>query len=459
MRALQGLPCCIQGIYFEVWKLTDLVFRLQQSKPISPITAVASRLQARQDQHSRPQANCEVSSPQTPNLEEGGGGHRPTTQPVATGTAAPTHSGIRGRRLLRSETGGSSDCTIKQHLPGIPTSATYPEREEPSSLPLAGFDSGLGKEDLSIREAGTSSVAGRKFYIRTPSSSSSQEAGPSLQEQGSSQTEYLDLQNSGGSSHCSVKRELLGTSRRAVNRRRRTSSSSPLAAFDFGFGKEEAERISRPDQLGSGTPPGTPPNTPAPTHPNLVNFNFSFPIVESCPLETAEEKESVEPSLPALPIKRTGRAPRGLSSAIAQACRKFESDPQSAHPIGTSAQSTATAVKAVAGPRLELPSFPRLSIGAIKADIQEQALSEVARGKRPELESTTPSRRQPSEDMDLLNPDSAVGMTAHRREAVRMAKSQEAAVIEKCKRSGAAAPPYTFDELIGKGSFGRVYKG
>lgn len=52
-----------------------------------------------------------------------------------------------------------------------------------------------------------------------------------------------------------------------------------------------------------------------------------------------------------------------------------------------------------------------------------------------------------------------MAMTQHRREAVRLAKSQEAAVVEKCKRSGVAAPGYTFDELIGKGSFGRVYKG
>lgn len=50
-------------------------------------------------------------------------------------------------------------------------------------------------------------------------------------------------------------------------------------------------------------------------------------------------------------------------------------------------------------------------------------------------------------------------MTAHRREAVRLAKSQEKAVSEKCIRSGQEPPGYMFDELIGKGSFGRVYKG
>ena len=50
-------------------------------------------------------------------------------------------------------------------------------------------------------------------------------------------------------------------------------------------------------------------------------------------------------------------------------------------------------------------------------------------------------------------------MTAHRREAVRLAQAQQQAVAEKCKRSKRPVPGYSFDELIGKGSFGRVYKG
>lgn len=60
---------------------------------------------------------------------------------------------------------------------------------------------------------------------------------------------------------------------------------------------------------------------------------------------------------------------------------------------------------------------------------------------------------------DLLHPESALAMTNHRREAVRLAKDQEASVIEKCKRSGQEMPAYSFNELIGKGSYGRVYKG
>jgi hypothetical protein len=60
--------------------------------------------------------------------------------------------------------------------------------------------------------------------------------------------------------------------------------------------------------------------------------------------------------------------------------------------------------------------------------------------------------------MDRLRPESALAVSQHRREAMRLAKAQETSVIEKCRRSGASIPEYTFDELIGKGSFGRVYK-
>lgn len=61
--------------------------------------------------------------------------------------------------------------------------------------------------------------------------------------------------------------------------------------------------------------------------------------------------------------------------------------------------------------------------------------------------------------MASLRPESAAALTAHRREAIRLAKDQEKVVVDKCLRAGEKPPGYKFDELIGKGSFGRVYKG
>ncbi|OJJ47238.1 hypothetical protein ASPZODRAFT_64892 [Penicilliopsis zonata CBS 506.65] len=58
----------------------------------------------------------------------------------------------------------------------------------------------------------------------------------------------------------------------------------------------------------------------------------------------------------------------------------------------------------------------------------------------------------------LLDPAMAA-ITKHKAEAIRLAKEQAAAVQEMCRRAKSEAPPYEFEELIGKGAYGRVYKG
>ncbi|KAI5285331.1 hypothetical protein KEM54_000643 [Ascosphaera aggregata] len=52
-----------------------------------------------------------------------------------------------------------------------------------------------------------------------------------------------------------------------------------------------------------------------------------------------------------------------------------------------------------------------------------------------------------------------LAITKQKAEAIRLAKEQGAAVNEMSKRAKAELPPYTFEELIGKGAYGRVYKG
>jgi hypothetical protein len=52
-----------------------------------------------------------------------------------------------------------------------------------------------------------------------------------------------------------------------------------------------------------------------------------------------------------------------------------------------------------------------------------------------------------------------VEMTAVKAKAVEDARIMQAKVSEECKKTGKDPPPYALEELIGKGSFGRVYKG
>ncbi|PGG97039.1 STE/STE20/YSK protein kinase [Polytolypa hystricis UAMH7299] len=76
---------------------------------------------------------------------------------------------------------------------------------------------------------------------------------------------------------------------------------------------------------------------------------------------------------------------------------------------------------------------------------------------------TRPQQSHIRPTMDRLNhldPSSAmVALTKQKSEAIRLAREQEAVVEDMCRRAKSECPPYAFEELIGKGAYGRVYKG
>jgi hypothetical protein len=324
--------------------------------------------------------------------------------------------------------------------------------ELPSSIPAT---HGPGLENQPELDRADSPPLG---FINTPSIAGSQssltsgELGSAVGRQSTSQTASANTE-----SWSSVLAHSIDPSLPSLYRSTATStteeSSSPLAAFDFGFDKEDPLVSSEPVVFDSEI------HIAEGQHPNFEDFRFSFPSLENVPGQISEEDLSEEPSLPTLPSEKTPQRPRGLSAAVAQDKGRAEPEALSTPTTVTSARRRRNITTDTSSPSLELPPFPRLSLGLGDSDTEISELSEVAKGKQPERRTPALEIGEIPEDMDFLHPESAMAMTEHRREAVRMAKSQEAAVIEKCKRSGVAPPEYAFDELIGKGSFGRVYKG
>ena len=64
---------------------------------------------------------------------------------------------------------------------------------------------------------------------------------------------------------------------------------------------------------------------------------------------------------------------------------------------------------------------------------------------------------QPFAEMDLnhLDPYSAAGT---KKKQIQDAKDMYQVVVDRAARTGSSVPDYEFLELIGKGTFGRVYK-
>jgi protein-disulfide isomerase len=84
-----------------------------------------------------------------------------------------------------------------------------------------------------------------------------------------------------------------------------------------------------------------------------------------------------------------------------------------------------------------------------------EALREEEEEEKAKAEEEAEAAAEEEHEMDISRLSL---LSATRREAIKAAQTQEKAIRERLKKDGAAFPPYKFLELIGKGSYGRVYK-
>lgn len=80
----------------------------------------------------------------------------------------------------------------------------------------------------------------------------------------------------------------------------------------------------------------------------------------------------------------------------------------------------------------------------------------------PDLDSDKPLPPLPEESVDgspvKMDTSMLVPSGPDRRKQIQDAKDMYQIVVRNAEKAGSAVPPYQFLELIGKGSFGRVYK-
>ena len=85
----------------------------------------------------------------------------------------------------------------------------------------------------------------------------------------------------------------------------------------------------------------------------------------------------------------------------------------------------------------------------------DRFLAPAAVGGQP----TADNQQALTPGMATLNPSSAYRLTGQRSVTQEQAKEQQKIIEQKLSRANQPSPPYDFVDLIGKGSFGRVYLG
>ena len=111
---------------------------------------------------------------------------------------------------------------------------------------------------------------------------------------------------------------------------------------------------------------------------------------------------------------------------------------------------------------LKLPDFEPASAADLESTDQDSSILPGDRLPDPtpvQGQPTTKSQQVPIPNMATLDPSSAYRLTGQRSVTQEQAKEQQKIIEQKLSRANQPSPPYDFVDLIGKGSFGRVYLG
>ena len=267
--------------------------------------------------------------------------------------------------------------------------------------------------------------------------------------------------------------EAKGSEERGSNSSHPNTEHPNLSAFRFSFGDLKAKGPDSVDKIPLKPEPAilpsplphpeysTPPSSPE-LEEEVQTYQFSVPTLEGASVSDFERPSRRQPRVkPASPIRHSSSHP--LSSGPYQGLKERGGGLDTFDPLFGPCHSTKSSLESSA----EFSESPTPRPTKAGGQCLGQPGSEQAGELTPRITRTVIQHHQRPSDsesesgsdtMDHLRPESALAVSQHRREAMRLAKAQEASVIEKCRRSGAAIPEYGFDELIGKGSFGRVYK-
>ena len=246
----------------------------------------------------------------------------------------------------------------------------------------------------------------------------------------------------------------------------------------LGFQPEPTDRLMRYESIrmaGTRVPRVFPPGTPVQPLVLVNRMNEQRSVSErvergvvAVGVGAAARSESLEPQ----GYSHRSEAVTGVTAAAAtpphlRGGMAADSDISQVQSTATTPEQTPTQTQTLsinvttASPRSSTSTESSFFPPPRRSSLHAPAPSSAAALQDSEsflVERLASKDKQPIADMDKLQVRSTELSTV-KTKAIEDARHMQARVIEECTKTGKDPPPYGLVELIGKGSFGRVYMG